>query len=235
MRLKVDDLAVDYGGGEVVRGVSLHVDAGEFVAVIGPNGAGKTSLLNAIAGVVPASRGTVWHDDENVTGRPLDVRARNGIVLVPENRGLIADMSVDDHLWLGNHRRPDRAVLQTVHDLFPRLTERGKTKAGKLSGGEAQMLAIATAILLRPRTLLIDELSFGLAPVLVAELLDRCARLAREQDVAVVIVEQFVELALKASDRTVVLSQGVIRVEGPSSEVAERRDELEAAYLHYGA
>jgi branched-chain amino acid transport system ATP-binding protein len=191
-------------------------------------------VLKAIGGFVPAARGAVRHDGADVTRWSPERRARAGVALVPEDRGLVADMTVHDHLWLGHHGRPDGRVLESVFEVFPRLSERLKTKAGKLSGGEAQMLAIASAMLLNPKTLLIDELSFGLSPILVKELLRRCRELAESQGMGIILVEQFVDLALANSDRAVVLSQGVIRLEGPSPEVDSRRDEVAEAYLHYG-
>jgi branched-chain amino acid transport system ATP-binding protein len=233
MGLKVEGLGVDYGGGEVVHGVDLEVASGEIVAMVGPNGAGKTTILKAIAGLVSCSRGSVRNEGQDLTRRSVDQRARSGVALVPENRGLIASMTVLDHLWLGKHGRPGKQDLDSTYEMFPQLARRPKVNAGRLSGGEAQMLAIATAVLTRPRILLIDELSFGLAPSVVTDLLARCVQLAHEQQMAVLIVEQFVDLALGASDRTLVLSRGVIQTAGLSAELRQRRHEIERAYLHF--
>ena len=231
MTLSVSDLSVDYGGGEVVREVSFTVGSGELVALVGPNGAGKTSILNAILGFTPTTRGTIHQDDMALKGQAPNARARHGVVLVPEDRGLFASMTVQDHLWLGFHGRPGRKDLDEVFELFPQLQAHVHQKAGALSGGEAQMLAIAMAILLKPKTLLIDELSFGLAPLVVQELLQRCVALAHNDQIAVLVVEQFVELVLAVADRAVVLSHGQIKMSDVSANVRERSDELRAAYL----
>jgi branched-chain amino acid transport system ATP-binding protein len=231
MTLSVAGLSVDYGGGEVVRDVSFTVGSGELVALVGPNGAGKTSILNAILGFAPTTRGTIHQDDKALKGQAPNTRARHGVVLVPEDRGLFAAMTVQDHLWLGLHARPGRKDLDEVFELFPLLRDRLHQKAGALSGGEAQMLAIAMAILLKPKTLLIDELSFGLGPLVVQELLSRCVALAHNDHIAVLVVEQFIELVLAVADRAVVLSHGQIRLSDSAVNVRDRSDELRAAYL----
>ena len=231
MTLVVEGLSVDYGGGEVVRSVSLTVGSGELVALVGPNGAGKTSILNAIMGFAPASAGTICQDGLELRGHSPNDRARRGVVLVPEDRGLFRAMSVHDHLWLGLHSRPSKRDLDEVFELFPQLQSRLHQKAGALSGGEAQMLAIAMAILLKPKTLLIDELSFGLAPLVVQDLLDRCVVLAHKDQIAVLVVEQFVELVLAVADRAIVLSHGETRMSDVASAIRARSDEVRAAYL----
>jgi branched-chain amino acid transport system ATP-binding protein len=229
--LSVSDLSVDYGGGDVVRGVNFTVGSGELVALVGPNGAGKTSILNAILGFAPATAGTIVHDSVAFKGSSPNARARQGVALVPEDRGLFSAMSVHDHLWLGLHARPGRKDLDEVFELFPQLQGRLHQKAGALSGGEAQMLAIAMAILLKPKTLLIDELSFGLAPLVVEQLLQRCVALAHRDQIAVLVVEQFVELVLAVADRAIVLSHGEIKMSDSAASIRERSDELRAAYL----
>jgi branched-chain amino acid transport system ATP-binding protein len=231
MTLSVTGLSVDYGGGEVVRDVSFTVGSGELVALVGPNGAGKTSILNAVLGFAPATRGTIRQDEMALKGQAPNTRARHGVVLVPEDRGLFSSMTVQDHLWLGLHARPGRKDLDEVFELFPLLQERLHQKAGALSGGEAQMLAIAMAILLKPKTLLIDELSFGLGPLVVQELLQRCVALAHNDQIAVLVVEQFVELVLAVADRALVLSHGQIKLADTAANVRDRSDELRAAYL----
>lgn len=229
--LVVTDLGVDYGGGEVVRGVDLDVRSGEIVALLGPNGAGKTSSLWAIAGLVPSTRGRVLLNGRDLSGRSTDARARAGLVLIPDNRGLFPSLTVGDHLWLAAHRRPSRTQLDDVFGLFPVLAERRKQAAGSLSGGEAQMLTIAMGLVMQPSALLIDELSLGLAPVVVGQLLALCRRLADERKLAIVVVEQFVELALRTADRAVVVADGIVRLRGPAPELLAARDELQQAYL----
>ncbi|MCZ7526528.1 MAG: ABC transporter ATP-binding protein [Acidimicrobiia bacterium] len=222
---------MDYGSGEVVQGVDLRVEPGEILAILGPNGAGKTSTLAAIAGLAPASRGRVRLAGRDLSALSPDRRNRNGIVLVPEDRGLFPRLSVYDHLWLGGHGRPDRSARERVYELFPALVPRRRQVAGALSGGEAQMLSIATALLSRPQVLLIDELSFGLAPTIVRRLLERCRQLADEEGLGLVVVEQFVDLVLETADRAAVMSRGRFVLEGPAAELAADRERLHQAYL----
>jgi branched-chain amino acid transport system ATP-binding protein len=229
--LIAENLGVDYGGGEVVRGVDLLVNEGELVALVGPNGAGKTSLLRAIMGLSPMSRGTIKSGDSQVERKSPDARTRLGLVLVPEDRGLFPAMSVLDHLWMGMHHRPRKDDLDEVFELFPPLQSRQTQKAGSLSGGEAQMLAIATALLLKPKTLLIDELSFGLAPIVVADLLTRCELLAHRDGIGLLVVEQFVDLILEVADRAMVMSHGEIRVSGSAAEIKSNPELLRETYL----
>lgn len=227
--MRVEGLTVDYGSGMVVRDVSFTVSPGEIVAIIGPNGAGKTSLLRAIAGLVP-STGSVWLGDEEVTGAPPERRARKGMFLVPDNRGIFGPISVAAHLSLARRHRMSAAELNDVWTIFPALAARRKMAAGSLSGGESQMLAIAMAFTAQPDVLLIDELSFGLAPMIVQQLLAQCRTLAAERNVAVVLVEQFVDLALGTADRAVVL-RGEVLMSGPAAKIRDDRDSLRAAYL----
>ena len=229
--LAVDDLGVDYGGGEVVRGIGLSVARGEVVTLLGPNGAGKTSTLLATIGLVRRARGSVLVDGHPLGALSAETAARRGVILVPDDRGLFSKMSVADHLWLGAHHRPTKDELDRTFDLFPRLANRRGQNAASLSGGEAQMLSIAMALLGRPKILLIDELSMGLAPNIVSQLLALCRRLAEEEDIGVLLVEQFVDLALRTADRAIVLSSGRIVLEGPAAELLQRREELHTAYL----
>lgn len=229
--LRVEDLRVSHAGVEAVRGLRLEIRPGEVVALLGPNGAGKTSALNAIAGLVPSESGTVHLAGRDVTGRPADARARAGLALVPDDRGLFSELSVADHLWLAAHGRPRPAELEEVNRLFPTLTERRGQRAGTLSGGEAQMLSIAVALLGRPTVLLIDELSFGLAPSIVGPLLGRCRQLADERGLGIVLVEQFVDLALGVADRALVLRSGRVVLEGDAKELSSERHRVRDAYL----
>ena len=193
-----------------------------MVALLGPNGAGKTSALNAIAGLLPSDGGTVHVGGRDLSGRSADARARAGLALVPDDRGLFPELSVADHLWLAAHHRPRPAELEEVHRLFPVLGERRGQRAGTLSGGEAQMLSIAVALLGRPTVLLIDELSFGLAPSIVGQLLGRCRQLADERGLGILLVEQFIDLVLDVADRALVLRSGVVALEGGAAGAARR-------------
>ncbi len=228
-RLSVAGLTVGYGSGPVVRDVSFDVAPGEILAVVGPNGAGKTSLLKAIAGLVPTA-GSIAIDGRDVTGSAPERRAREGLFLVPDDRGLFGPISVTSHLSLAARRRLSAAELGALWAMFPALQARRRLTAGSLSGGEAQMLAIAMALAARPRVLLIDELSFGLAPMIVQQLLAQCRTLAEEHGVAVVLVEQFVDLALRIADRAVVL-RGEVLMAGPAAEIRDQRERLRSAYL----
>jgi branched-chain amino acid transport system ATP-binding protein len=227
--VEIRDLWAGYAGVPVVRNVSLHVDAGEVVALLGPNGAGKTTTLSTIAGILPAAQGSVHVLGKPVAaGRPHRI-AKRGVALVPEDRSLFYGLTARENLKLGGRGR--RIAMTDVVELFPELGPLLDRRAGLLSGGEQQMLAIARALLGRPRLLMIDEMSLGLAPLLVARLLPVVRRIAQETGAAVLLVEQHVHLALTAADRAYVLNRGEITLEGAGSELAGRRDLLEASYL----
>jgi ABC-type branched-subunit amino acid transport system ATPase component len=231
VQLDVRGLSVAYGRMEVVHGVSFHVKPGEVVVIIGANGAGKTTTLRALAGLVP-TRGEVRFEGAVVSGRPAHWIARHGVALVPEGRMVFADQTVLDNLRLGAYGRRDAAVAADIERhfaRFPILRERQRQAAGTLSGGEQQMLAIARALMGRPRLLLLDEPSLGLAPRLVAEVFDALARL-RDEGLTLLLVEQLAEAALEIADRAYVLEEGRIVLSGTAGEL--RRDERVAhAYL----
>ena len=220
--LAVHGLCAGYGAIIVLWDVQLDVGAGEIVALVGSNGAGKTTLLRAISGLVRPSRGEVHFRGEIVTGMAPNKLVRRRMVHVPEGRRLFADLSVEQNLFLGGQARKDRgaapADLQRVYDLFPRLYERRRQAAGSLSGGEQQMCALARGIMAAPSLLMVDELSLGLAPVLVNQLLQAVVNL-RQTGMAVLIVEQDVEVALEAADRGYVLESGRITMTGAAADV----------------
>ena len=223
--LVVSGLSVSYGAVAVLHDVTLEVRPGEIVCVIGANGAGKTTLLKTIAGVLRPSVGRVVADGLEIAGRPSWWVARHGIALVPEGRGVFADQSVRDNLWLGALARSSgreaaaiSADIEGAVTLFPALGERLDLAAGALSGGQQQMLAVARGLMAKPRVLLLDEPSLGLAPILVREIFAAIERL-RAQGVTVLLVEQMAAQALALADRAYVLERGRITLEGPSREV----------------
>ncbi len=223
--LTVSGLRVSYGAVAVLHGVSLEVRRGEIVCVIGGNGAGKTTLLKTIAGVLRPAAGRVIADGGDIGGRPSWWVARHGIALVPEGRGVFADQSVRDNLLLGAVARSSerdaaavRADIESALALFPALAEKLELPAGALSGGQQQMLAVARGLMARPRVLLLDEPSLGLAPILVREIFAAIERL-RAQGVTVLLVEQMAAQALALADRAYVLDRGRITLEGPAREV----------------
>ena len=231
--LTVTDLHVAYGRIAAVRGVSLALDAGRIVTVIGPNGAGKTTLLAALMGLLP-SQGGIAHDGRDIASDDVESRVEAGMCLVPERRELFTDMTVADNLLLGfyPHRR-DRAGLRRglddVYALFPRLAERRTQAAGTLSGGERQMLALGRALMARPRLLLLDEPSLGLAPLIVAEIFRIIAGL-RAKGVGILLVEQNARAALDIADHAYVLETGRIRMDGPAATL-KQDPALTALYL----
>ena len=225
--LTVSGLSTSYGAVAVLHEVSLEVRPGEIVCVIGGNGSGKTTLLKTIAGVLRPAAGRVLADGRDIGGRPSWWVARHGITLVPEGRGVFADQSVRDNLMLGAlPRRSARdaaavgADLETALALFPALAGKLDLPAGALSGGQQQMLAVARGLMAKPRVLLLDEPSLGLAPLLVREIFAAIERL-RAQGVTVLLVEQMAAQALALADRAYVLDRGRIVLEGPAREVRE--------------
>ncbi len=233
--LEVSGLCVSYGRIEAVRGVDLHVGAGEFVGVIGSNGAGKTSTLRAIAGVVQPAAGAVTFDGADATAQPSHRMVARGLAMVPEGRMVFADQSVRDNLVLGAYtriRQDPRGVNEDIEKtiaMFPRLGERIDQQAGTLSGGEQQMLAIARGLLSRPRLLVIDELSLGLAPKILDMLFPVLIGLNRE-GLSILLVEQMASYALSVTHRTYVMENGRVLLEGRSADLAHD-DRVLDAYL----
>jgi branched-chain amino acid transport system ATP-binding protein len=236
--LDVERLSVRYGKVEAVHGVSISAGEGRIVTVIGPNGAGKTTLLAAIMGLMP-SEGAIVYQGESLAGLPVEARVARGLVLVPEKRELFASMSVADNLELGAFaRRRDgdaatRRALDEVYQRFPRLADRRKQLAGTLSGGERQMLALGRALMGRPKLLMLDEPSLGLAPLIVREIFSIIVGL-RESGVSILLVEQNARAALQVSDEAYVLETGELVLAGPSAELAAN-PRVAATYLGQGA
>jgi branched-chain amino acid transport system ATP-binding protein len=220
--LRASNISVSYGRVEAVIDVSLHVNAGQIVTVIGANGAGKTTLLAALMGLLPA-RGEVNYLGRSLDGEPPEARVARGIALVPERRELFADMSVADNLLLGAfHRRRDPQVhedLEAVYARFPRLDDRRTQLAGTLSGGERQMLALGRALMCKPRLLMLDEPSLGLAPLIVRDIFHIIQGL-KSAGVAILLVEQNARAALEVADYAYVLETGTLSLEGPARELA---------------
>jgi len=227
--LLIEDLSTGYLGIPVVRGMHLRVGAGEVVALLGPNGAGKTTTLETIAGLVKPISGSIRHGGRDIAGQSAHVLARTGLALVPEGRALFPGLTVREHLRLAGGRRAGRE--SELLEMLPELRKCLHRKAGLLSGGEQQMLAIGRALVSRPRLLLVDEMSLGLAPVIVERLLPVLRRAADEMGASVLFVEQHIALALEVSDRAYVLNHGRIVLDGAASDLRERREILAASYL----
>ena len=227
--LEVSGLTTKYGAISALRDASLHVGAGEVVGLIGPNGAGKTTLLNSIAGLLGPSSGTVHFDGADVTGRSPEALLRAGLALVPEHRRIFVDLTVAENLKIGGVTRSaaERAeLLAEMAALFPVLGEKMTVAAGYLSGGEAQQLAIARALMSRPRLVLMDEPSLGLAPVLVDVIFELIETL-RAQERTLLIVEQNARRMLEAADRAYVLRSGEVVASGTGAELRDRDDLFE--------
>lgn len=231
--LSVKGLTVAYGGIRAVKGIDFSVGAGEVVALIGANGAGKTSTLKALAGMLPPAAGELVYDGEPVTGLPSHALVRRGLVLVPEGRGVFPRLTVAENLAMGAYIRDDaagvRADTARIYDWFPRLAERRGQIAGTLSGGEQQMLALGRALMSRPRLLLLDEPSMGLAPIMVQKVFETIRSIAAE-GVTLLLVEQNARLALETSRRGYVMESGRIVFDGPSPALLGD-DRIRQAYL----
>ncbi|HEY7484241.1 MAG TPA: ABC transporter ATP-binding protein [Streptosporangiaceae bacterium] len=225
--LDVRDLDAFYGDAQALSGVSLEVADGETVSIIGPNGAGKTTLVHAIARLHTATRGRVVVDGTDLTGLAAHRVCAHGVATVPEGRRVFPHMTVEENLCLGAYRKAARAThraeLARVYELFPRLAERSRQLAGSLSGGEQQMLAIGRALMARPRLLLLDEPSLGLAPVVVDEVFAAIQTINAE-GVGILLVEQDVERALDISARGYLLIEGRVLAAGPSAQLRESKD-----------
>jgi branched-chain amino acid transport system ATP-binding protein len=231
--LEVDDLQVWYGAAPALRGVSLTLVAGELLSIVGPNGAGKTTLINTLCGIEPARAGRIVFEGEDITRLPAHRFCAAGIAVVPEGRRLFTGMTVRENLELGSllpvARAARRASLAAALELFPALREKLASPAGELSGGQQQMVAIARALMARPRLLLLDEPSLGLSPRIVADMFD-AVRSIHASGVSVLLVEQDVQVAMSLSDRAYVLEEGRIVATGTSDELLAR-PEIQRAYL----
>ena len=231
--LSVEALKIRYGEVEAVRRVDLTVDSGEIIALVGANGAGKSSTLGAIAGLVPAASGKVVFDGVDITGLTPEAIARKGVALVPEGRRIFASLTVADNLRLGGavHQPAVEARVreEEMLELFPILRRYHRVKGGNLSGGEQQMLAIARALMGKPRMILLDEPSLGLAPQLIDTVFDLIAEL-RRKGLTILLVEQNVALALEIADRAIVLANGEVVLSGTAKELASS-DLVRQAYL----
>lgn len=233
MTLEIAALEAGYGGARVVQGISFAVPQGSIVTLLGPNGAGKSTTLRAIAGLVRPRGGTVMLDGARIDGLPADAVVRRGLALVPERRELFPSLSVAENLSLGAYIRRDRTAIATdlemVFTLFPRLKERRAQPARTLSGGEQQMLAIGRGLMSRPRYLLLDEPSLGLAPLLIAEIFRKLVDI-RAHGTSILLVEQNAAAALNVADHGYVLETGVIRLEGSAAALAAD-DAVRETYL----
>ncbi|MBJ3778203.1 ABC transporter ATP-binding protein [Acuticoccus mangrovi] len=219
--LKVEGLTAAYGRIEVLHDLSLYVEPGEIVAIVGANGAGKTTLMKAIAGIHPVAAGTITVGGEDVTRRPAHERVTRGLALVPEGRQVFGPLSVADNLALGAYRAHGdvSADREEMEALFPILAQRRRQAAGSLSGGQQQMLAIARALMSRPRLLLLDEPSMGLAPIVTREIFEALAGRHRSAGLTVLLVEQNISAALKLASRGYVLETGRVVAEGRSEDL----------------
>ncbi|WP_134325360.1 ABC transporter ATP-binding protein [Cumulibacter soli] len=231
--LRAESLTAGYAGAPAVRDVNLEVRPGEVVAVLGPNGAGKTTTLLSLVGLLPLMSGSVTALGHPVLPNKSHLLARRGGLLVPDDRGLFPSLSVQAHLRLARST-PDLAREQEVLDRFPALADLRGRPAGLLSGGEQQMLTIAKALVAAPKLLLIDEMSLGLAPKIIQELLPLIRDLAKEEGIGVVLVEQHIDLVLQVADKGLILNHSHVVLEGPATDLRARRADVEAAYFGAG-
>lgn len=232
--LEVRALHAGYGPVEVLHGIDLVVEAGEVVVVLGANGAGKTTMMRAVSGTI-GRRGMVRLNGEDITHKSPDGIVRAGLAQVPQGRGTFVDLTVDDNLRVGAYTRKDDGVasdLERWYEVFPRLAQRRSQRAGSLSGGEQQMLAIARALMSRPRLLLCDEPSLGLAPIVVQELFGILGRLNSEEGISVLLVEQNANLAMQIAHRAYLLETGSIAASGDADTI-RNDDSIRKAYLGY--
>jgi branched-chain amino acid transport system ATP-binding protein len=233
MMLTLDNVSVNYGAIEALTGISMRVETGEVVTLIGANGAGKTTTLRTITGLLSPREGTITFEGEDISGRATHRLVAKGISMSPEGRGVFANLSVRENLQMGAYLKKDKraiaAEMERAFQMFPRLKERESQKAGTLSGGEQQMLAIGRALMSQPRLLLLDEPSLGLAPLVVHTIFEAIDEI-KSKGTTILLVEQNAHAALKHSDRAYVLETGRIVMEGPSKELAAD-PRIKEAYL----
>jgi len=231
--LELKELQVAYGGIQAVKGIDLHVDEGELVCLIGANGAGKTTTLKGITGLQPIKSGKIHYAGEDITGKPAFQLVRKGLSMVPEGRGVFGALTIEENLAMGAYARNDRAAIkddiERVFGLFPRLKERRKQTAGTLSGGEQQMLAMGRALMSRPKLLLLDEPSMGLAPLMVQKVFETVMAVSKE-GVTILLIEQNAKLALEVSSRGYVMESGEITLQGKAKQLLSD-PKVRAAYL----
>ena len=229
--LSIKDLKVSYGGIESVKGISFDVRRGEIVTLIGANGAGKSSTLRAIAGLVKPSGGSITFEGENITGADPTSIVKHGVTLVPEGRRIFADLTVLENLKIGAYLRHDdlKEDLEWVYSLFPRLKERSWQAGGTLSGGEQQMLAVGRALMSRPKLIMMDEPSLGLAPIIVRGIFDIIKEI-HERGTTILLIEQNANMALQTADTGCVLETGRITLTGTGEELL-KNEAVQAAYL----
>ena len=231
--LEIKDLHVSYGGIQALRGVSLNVPDGKIVTLIGANGAGKSTLMRTISGLVKAQSGSILWNGQELLGKPIDQIVASGIAMSPEGRRGFADLTVLENLKIGAYLRKDKAEtekdLEWVYSLFPRLRERSWQSAGTLSGGEQQMLAVGRALMSKPKLLMLDEPSLGLAPIVVREIFD-IIRTVNQQGITVLLNEQNANMALKVADYAYVLETGTLTLSGTGAELLTN-EQVKAAYL----
>ena len=234
--LEVKDLVVSYGGIEALKGISFSVDEGQIVTLIGANGAGKSTTLRAITGIVPVKSGTITYNGENITGMDTQKVVERGIALVPEGRRVFANLTVLENLKIGAYLRKDTAQIQKdieyIYKLFPRLEERSWQLAGTLSGGEQQMLAVGRAMMTRPKLIMMDEPSLGLAPLVVKDIFGIISRLSAD-GITILLIEQNANAALHAAHYGYVLETGMMTISGTGEELLSSKSILEA-YLGKG-
>ena len=232
--LEVKDLSVSYGVVPALREISFHVDEGEVVALIGPNGAGKTTTMHTITGLLKPKSGQILYCGEDIAGKEAHKLVGRGISQVPEGRGIFPILTVSENIDLGAYLRKDKAEIRRdkewVYELFPRLKERRSQVSGTLSGGEQQMLAMARALMARPKLLLLDEPSMGLAPVIVEDIFHIIKKINREQHTTILLVEQNAQMALTASHRAYIVEVGQIINSGLSKEL-KQDDQIQKSYL----
>jgi branched-chain amino acid transport system ATP-binding protein len=234
--LSIEDLVVSYGAILALHGISFHVDEGEIVTLIGANGAGKSTTLRAISHLLDSDRGKIMYDGVDLVRQEADAIVRMGVVQVPEGRRIFAPLTVRENLEMGAYTRQDKQGIEEsmewVFQMFPRLKERAEQRGATLSGGEQQMLALGRGLMAKPRLLLLDEPSMGLAPILVEEIFETIRQI-NEEGVTILLVEQNAHMALSVAHRCYVLETGVIELEGTAAELREN-PQVQEAYLGGG-